>query len=175
MLAVMSRMSGFPSIERAQLRRRHLRGRLVLRGNRRQFGIASALVATDETCRERPAAEWQAAGCCRRRSAVFSTAVGRCTTPGFQPTTTVSPSRMPRPRLVWTCTPSCSIGDVGLLGGSIRATEGRRAHAGHAGGQPHLRRRRFDRHFPLVAGHVPVQLVVLVEEAQAVRRRDTAA
>src|SRR5207247_5310804 len=28
----------------------------------------------------------------------------------------------------------------------------------------------LDRHFPLIAGHVPVQLVVLVEEAQAVDR-----
>ena len=39
----------------------------------------------------------------------------------------------------------------------------------HAGGQARLRGGRLDRHVPLVAGDVPVQLVVLVEEPQAVR------
>ena len=41
------------------------------------------------------------------------------------------------------CTPSVSIVTADLFGRAVCAAEGRRAHAGHAGRQPHVRRGRL--------------------------------
>ena len=60
--------------------------------------------------------------------------------------------------------------DVGVLRArAVAPGEGERAEVRRAGGQPDAGARRLDRHVPLVAGHVPVELVVIGEEAERVR------
>ena len=55
-------------------------------------------------------------------------------------------------------------------GRAVHAVERNRAHARGAWWQFDLRRRGANRHLPFVAGDVPVELIVLVEESQPVRR-----
>ena len=55
-----------------------------------------------------------------------------------------------------------------LFGRPVGTAERGGAHAGDALGQPHVRGCRLDRHVPFVAGHIPVQLVVLFEEPQPI-------
>jgi hypothetical protein len=51
----------------------------------------------------------------------------------------------------------------------VCAAKGGRSHTGHTFRQPYLCGGGLDRRFPFVARHVPVELVVLIEEAKAVR------
>ncbi len=55
-----------------------------------------------------------------------------------------------------------------LLARAIGTGEARRAQAGDAGGEHDPRASRLDGEFPFVAGNVPVELVVVLEELEAV-------